>query len=121
MKYCEICGREAKEHHIVKRKPAPFMVNTKINIKHLCYEHHRTGKDAPYNNYKKDIEYKLELQKKLFELFDKDSYEVKEIQKILGISSDEVNSLVKTLKLHKEGYDKLDIVLRCMGGRLYSK
>jgi hypothetical protein len=119
MKYCVICGKEAEDHHIIRRKAAPYMVKAKINIKHLCYEHHRTGKDAPHNNFKKDLEYKIELQRKLFELFSKEYYQFGEIQRILGISGGEVNSQIKILRLHKEGYDKTDIVIRCMGGKLY--
>jgi hypothetical protein len=68
-----------------------------------------------------DIDYKMELQKKLFGLFSKNFYNEKEIMDILNISYGELKSLTKTLLRDKEGYKSTDIVIRCMGGRLYAE
>ena len=73
MKYCEICGRPAEEHNIVFRSKAAYMVNVEINKKQLCEEHHR-GNEGPHLNRKIYLKYKLELQKKLFEIFTKPFY-----------------------------------------------
>lgn len=118
MNYCEICGRPSEEHHIIFRSQCPCMTNVKINIKYLCPEHHR-GNNSPHMDRKIDIKYKLELQKKLFEIFSKPFYSEKEIQKALDISEGETRTIVKLLKRYKEGYERTDIVIRCMGGRLY--
>ena len=120
MNYCEICGKPAEEHHIVRRRKSAGMINAKINHKYLCYEHHRTGKDAPHNNKKIDTKYKLELQKQLFQLFHKDYYYYKEIMDLLEISAKDADKLVKTLAWHSEGYERLDIVKACMGGKIYA-
>ncbi|HIG0360432.1 TPA: hypothetical protein ACX96Z_002021 [Clostridium sporogenes] len=119
---CEICGRQgAQLHHIVHRSAAPYMSNIKINFKYLCLEHH-TGNEGPHNNKSIDIEYKLELQKKLFELFqEKDFYTSNEIKEKLETTPKEVRKLVKTLKVNTEGYSKLDLIIHMMGDKLYAK
>lgn len=120
MKYCEICGKIAEEHHVVFRSQAKYMVNVKINTRDLCNVHHR-GNEGPHLNRKTDLKYKLELQKKLFEIFSKPFYTEKEIQEILDISESETKSIVKTLIRHKEGYERTGLVIRCMGDRLYAE
>ncbi|ENK0558039.1 hypothetical protein ACLD43_18620 [Clostridium botulinum] len=119
---CEICGRQgAQLHHIVHRSTAPYMSNIKINFKYLCLEHH-TGDKGPHNNKSIDIEYKLELQRKLFELFEeKDFYTPNEIKEKLKTTPSEVRKLVKTLRVNKEGYSKLDLIIHMMGDKLYAK
>lgn len=120
MKYCKICGKQyAEEHHVVFRSQAKFMENVALNKIPLCSEHHR-GNEGPHLNKKIDIKYKLELQKELFKLFTKTHYTEKEIREALDISETETRTLVKTLKLTAEGYDSTDIVIRCMGGKLYA-
>ena len=120
LKCCEVCGKNyAEEHHIIFKSQAPWMAKIKINLMYLCNEHHR-GNNSPHRNKKIDIKYKLELQKKLFEMFnDKDYYTEKEIQEKLWTTSSEVRKITKKLMLYKEGYKSLDIVIRCMGGMLY--
>jgi hypothetical protein len=118
MKYCEICGRIAEEHHVVFRSQAKYMVNVEINKRHLCSEHHR-GNNSPHMNRKIDLKYKLELQKQLFEIFSKPFYNEKEIQDALEISEGETKAIVKTLKRYKEGYERTDLVIKCMGEKLY--
>lgn len=121
MKYCEICGRAAEEHHIVFRSQASYMVNVELNKKSLCAEHHK-GNDGPHLNKKTDLKYKLELQKKLFELFIEDYYKAPDIKELLGLSEDEMFTFIKILSPFKDkGFERMVIILRCMGGRLYSK
>lgn len=122
MKYCEECGRLHPElHHIIFRSQASYMANIKINFKYLCPEHHR-GNNSPHMNRKKCMEYKLELQKKLFALFsDKEHYTEKEIQEKLETTSSEVKKICKKMMLYKEGYKASDITLRCMGGMMYGE
>lgn len=118
---CEECSKNVTElHHIVFRSQAPYMANIKINFKYLCPEHHR-GNDSPHMNREIDFKYKYELQKKLFELFNKAFYTEKEIKDLLETTTTEVRKIVKRLPLHKEGYERVDIVARLMGGRLYAK
>jgi hypothetical protein len=97
MKYCEICGRIAEEHHIVFRSQASYMVNVEINKKPLCLEHHK-GNDGPHLNRKTDLKYKQELQKNLFKIFPKSFYTEKDIQEVLNISETETRAIIKTLK-----------------------
>lgn len=117
--YCEICGQPGEEHHIVFRRKSLGMVNAPINHKYLCMEHHR-GNNSPHKNREIDIQYKLEMQKQLFELFSEEYYHKMIIARLLQISLKDVDILTKTLKWHPQGYTRLDIVIACMGGRLYS-
>jgi len=122
MNYCEECGKPYAElHHIIFRSHAPYMSNIQINFKYLCSDHHR-GNGSPHMDKNKSIEYKMELQKKLFKLFsDKQYYSEKEIQQKLKTTSSEAKKITKKLKLYKEGYESVDIVTRLMGGMLYAK
>jgi hypothetical protein len=121
MKYCEICGRPAEEHHIVFRSKASYMVHVDLNKKPLCPEHHK-GNDGPHLNRKTDLKYKLELQKKLFELFSEDYYKAPDIKELLGLTDLSMFSFIKTLNpVGDKGFERLDIVMRCMGGKIYAK
>lgn len=122
MEMCKVCDKNQVElHHIIFRSQAPYMANIKINHMYLCGDHHRTGKDSPHMNKEKDFEYKYELQKKLFELFNKDYYTEKEIKQKLETTSSEVSKIVKKLRIYKEGYERLDLISRLMGGRIYAR
>lgn len=119
MKYCEICGRAAEEHHIVFRSQASYMVEVELNKKYLCPEHHR-GNDSPHGDRKIDVKYKLELQSKLFEIFSKEYYKASEIKELLGLSDVDLYKFIKTLNpVGDKGFKRFDVVLRCMGDKLY--
>jgi hypothetical protein len=121
MKECEICGRPGELHHIVFRSAAKYMQNVPVKFKYLCFKHHR-GNDSPHMCKKTDVRYKLGMQKQLFKMFgEKEYFQLGEIQRILNISGGEVSTIVKRLQLYKEGYKGSDIVIRCMGGRLYAE
>jgi recombinational DNA repair protein (RecF pathway) len=116
--HCEICGSKADIHHIVHKHEGGYDI--KLNYKYLCNYHHR-GKVGPHNCAETDLKYKLELQEKLFGLLPKDYYTAKELYKILEISKANLKRLIKELKLFKEGYSKIDVIKRLMGGELYSQ
>lgn len=116
---CEVCGASNPElHHIIFRSTAPYMANIKINFKYLCPEHHR-GDKSPHNCRKTDLEYKAELQEKLLELLDKKFYSEDEIREILGINKKQADKIFRRFRIYPEGYDKDEIIMRLMGGRLY--
>lgn len=119
---CEVCGCNVTElHHVIYRSQASYMSNLKVNFKFLCPDHHR-GKHGPHMNKNMDNKYKLELQAKLFNLFeDKEYWTEKEIKDKLDCTSSEVKKITKKLMIHKEGYKKIDLILRLMGNRLYAK
>jgi hypothetical protein len=120
-KCCEECNKNITElHHIVFRSQAPYMANIKINFKYLCPEDHR-GNNGPHMNKETDFKYKYDLQTKLFKLFDKTYFTEKEIKEKLETTSSEVRKITKKLKLYKEGYERVDLVERLMGGRIYAR
>jgi hypothetical protein len=123
MKQCVICGRApGEQHHIVKRSQCRAMIKAPINHVYLCEEHHRGTKGVHgRDGHKLDIKLKMQLQKKLFELFNKDSYSKKEIKELLNISNKDADMLVKTIVCKNGEYERLDIVIRCMGGMLHAK
>lgn len=114
---CEICNKKADIHHIVHRSEGGFDIQ--LNYKYLCPVHHR-GRLGPHHNLEIDIQYKLELQNKLYKLLRKDYYSSKQLSQILNLSRNTSKRLVKNLKLYKEGYKKDDIILSLMGGTFYN-
>ncbi|WP_195244187.1 HNH endonuclease [Clostridium celatum] len=109
---CEICGKEADVHHIVHRSEGGFDID--INYKYLCAFHHR-GKDGPHQNIFVDLQYKIEMQTKLYNILPKKYYSPKEISQILGLHNGSLKRLLKNLKRYKEGYKKEDIIFTLMG------
>ncbi len=96
------------------------MANIKINFKYLCPEDHR-GNNGPHMNKETDFKYKYELQTKLFKLFSKSYYTEKEIKEKLETTASEARKIVRKLKLYKGGYERVDLVARLMGGRIYAR
>ncbi|MBE6067009.1 MAG: HNH endonuclease [Clostridium lundense] len=115
---CEVCGKKAEIHHIINRCQGGL--DCEVNYKYLCSEHHR-GKNSPHKNSKIDLEYKLELQEKLNELFCKNFYTLEEIEEILHLNKSKAKKIIKQLKLYKEGYKREDIILKFMGNRMYDE
>ena len=114
---CSVCGEKADVHHIVYRSEGGFDIE--LNYKYLCALHHR-GKCGPHQNKMIDLQYKLELQQKLYEILPKKYYWPKELSIILGIHNGALKRLLKDLKLYKEGFKKDDIIWKLMGCRLYN-
>jgi hypothetical protein len=115
---CEVCGRAADKHHIVHRSQGG--IDFPLNIMFLCHEHHR-GKTGPHKNRITDIQYKLELQEKLYSLLIKEYYRAEELADILSINRGMIRKLVKGLKTHKEGYRSKDIIYSLMGEQEYQE
>ena len=78
---CEICNKKADIHHIVHRSEGGFDIP--LNYKYLCPVHHR-GRLGPHHNLEIDIQYKLELQNKLYKLLRKDYYSSKQLSLTLN-------------------------------------
>lgn len=114
---CEICGKEADVHHIIHRSEGGFDID--INYKYLCAFHHR-GKDGPHQNIFVDLQYKIEMQNKLYNILPKKYYLPKELSQILDLHSGSLKRLLKNLKRYKEGYKKEEIILTLMGGTKYN-
>ena len=109
---CEICGNKADVHHIVHRSEGGFDIE--LNYKYLCAYHHR-GKNGPHQNQFVDLQYKIEMQNKLYNTLQKEYYSPKEISQILGIHNNSLKRLLKNLKRYKEGYKRDDIIYTLMG------
>lgn len=117
MCHCEICGAPADIHHIIHKHEGGYEFD--FNYKYLCPIHHR-GKLGPHHSKSIDLRYKLELQKKLYDILPNIYYTHKELFLILKIRSCSLRRLLKTLPLYKEGYLKEDIIKGLMGGTLYN-
>ena len=119
--HCSVCGTccQVQLHHVAFRSQAPLLKNIRLNFKYLCNEHHQ-GKNGPHKNRYVDLTYKLELQDKLFELFNKDFYTEKEIQELLNTTSSTARKICKKLRLYKGGYSSKELVKRLMGDRIYT-
>ena len=113
---CEICCGDADIHHIVHRREGG--INSSLNYKYLCPEHHR-GKNGPHRNNKVDLEYKLQLQNKLEQILDKNFYTINELIDILDLNNTKGKKFFKGLKLYKEGHKREDIIFRLMGKSRY--
>ena len=118
MPLCEICNAPADIHHIVHRSEGGLDIE--LNYKYLCPKHHR-GKNGPRHSKEVDLKYKLELQNKLFSILKKEYYSFKEIASELNIPKNTLKRITKNLKIYKEGYRKIDIITKIMGGQLYSE
>ena len=118
MPLCEICNAPADIHHIVHRSEGGLDIE--LNYKYLCPRHHR-GRCGPHHCKEVDIRYKLELQNKLLYMLRKEYYSFKELSLELNLPNNALKRITKDLKLYKEGYKKNDVILKIMGGKLYSE
>ncbi|WBW95274.1 hypothetical protein [Oceanirhabdus sp. W0125-5] len=68
-----------------------------------------------------DMKLKMEMQSKLFKLFNRREYTSNEIRNLLGINQLDVYKLCKHIKKNlNRKYDRVDIVRVCMGGMLFA-
>lgn len=116
MSNCIICGKKGDKHHIIHRSENG--IDAPINIVYLCPQHHR-GPKGVHNNPELDLHFKLELQKKLEDLFPKRYYSSEEVRKIADLGYSQIKKFEKTNRLHKYGYDRNDIIFHLMGGNTY--
>jgi hypothetical protein len=82
--------------------------------------HHR-GKKGPHKDSNIDLQYKLELQKKLQDILWKEYYFIDDISQLLQISNRILKRLLKDSKLYKEGYKTTDIIYLLMGKKFYDE
>lgn len=116
---CEECGYYYTEyHHVIFRSQGGFTAGW--NEKRLCPSCHK-GNSGPHRNKKSDLKYKFEVQQKLETMLTKDYYNADELQIILTFTPSQTKKLIKALKIHKEGYNRDDIIRRCMGGKIYER
>ena len=67
------------------------------------------------------LNYKLEMQNNLRELFIKSFYTGNDIKIMLGLTPGSLKKLTKNLKLYKEGYSSDDLIFNLMGRKVYSE
>lgn len=115
--YCRICGRNNAElHHILFKSNSKSMRDCKLNHIYLCSEHHR-GTFSPHGKYneKINLELRLKLQNELEILLDKQYFNRKQIQQLLGISEKRTDMLCKMMNQRKGEFAREDILVAIMG------
>ena len=121
MKECKYCGEIAttESHHIVSRKQQPALINCEFNKIDLCINCHKGTKGA-HGKYPEEIQkrLKLQFQRNLYELFDKDQLTLDEIQETLKIRYKDAIKLVRMIYPKAGLYKKEDVIRACMGGKL---
>lgn len=115
---CEVCGKSADKHHIIHRCEGGL--DYSLNYKCLCQEHHR-GKNGPHKSKDIDLKYKLELQRTLEELIQKEYYTLDKLSSMLELKPKTLKKLLSGYKLYKEGYRRDDIIYELMGKMLYDE
>ena len=113
---CEICGKPADKHHIVYKSQGG--IEFTLNFRYLCTQHHR-GKLGPHKNRRLDLEYKLDMQRKLENILIKEFYSTGEIENLLKINKGIIKRLFKEYKISDKGYKKSDIIFKLMGRKRY--
>lgn len=116
MHKCVVCGKNGEKHHIVYKSQG--WLDIPINYIYLCSEHHREL-EGPHKNRTIDKQYKLSMQEKLFTILYKSYYNEEELKKLLKINPYQWGIIEKELHKYTNGYKKLHIIRRLMGGKLY--
>ena len=117
MANCRICGRNGCDrHHIIHR--CENGLDAQFNLVDLCPAHHR-GPHGVHNNPELDLHLKIEMQKKLEDMFPKRYYTAEEIRDIADLRYSQIRKFEKGNRLHKYGYDRNDIIFYLMGGNTY--
>lgn len=118
MLLCEVCGKPTDKHHIVYKSQGG--IEFQLNFRYLCTEHHR-GVNGPHKNRRLDLEYKLDMQKKLEAILVNESYTIDELVHILNINKGVIIRLFKNYKISDKGFRKVDIIFRLMGRNKYNE
>lgn len=116
MLHCIVCGQPGDKHHVIHKSEGGL--ETPLNYIYLCPEHHRGGL-GPHQNLETDLAFKLEMQKNLESIFSNRYYSAMEIRSISQLSNSNMKKFMKTNRLHKEGYERNDIIFFLMGGNIY--
>lgn len=106
------------KHHIVFRSQGGL--DYSLNLVPLTYEQHE-GPGGPHHNKLIDRILKLDLQNKLFEIFNDDGYTIDQIAQKLGKSTRYFERHFKAVPNQAGIYKPEDIVRKLMGGKLYIK
>ena len=115
---CEVCGNLADKHHIVYKSQGG--IEFPLNFRYLCSEHHR-GNSGPHKNRRLDLEYKLEMQKKLQNILINRYYTAEELEFLLGINKGMIKRLFKDYKQSDKEFKAVDIIFRLMGRKSYDE
>lgn len=115
---CEVCGNSADKHHIVYKSQGG--IEFPLNFRYLCTYHHR-GKSGPHKNRRLDLEYKLDMQRKLEEILTEEVYNIEELELLLKINKGMILRLFKETKLNDKCFKKADIIFRLMGRKKYDE
>lgn len=115
---CEFCENPADKHHIVYKSQGG--IEFPLNFRYLCSKHHR-GSSGPHKNRRLDLEYKLDMQKKLQDILVKEVYTIEELEPLLNINKGMIQRLFKEYKLSDKGFRKVDIIFRLMGRKKYDE
>jgi len=115
---CEVCGNLADKHHIVYKSQGG--IEFPLNFRYLCSEHHR-GNSGPHKNRRLDLEYKLEMQKKLQNILINRYYTAEELEILLGINKGMIKRLFKDYKQSDKEFKAVDIIFRLMGRKSYDE
>lgn len=113
---CVVCGKDGERHHIVYKSQGGL--DFPLNYVYLCAEHHR-GVNGPHKNRKVDLEYKLDMQRRIERILTNDYYKMKDFMELLHINKRQAKVITSDFRLYKEGYKTIDIIKRIMGGKLY--
>lgn len=105
---CEICGNQADKHHIVYKSQGG--IEFPLNFRYLCTLHHR-GKTGPHKNRKLDLEYKIDMQRKLENILIKEIYSIEELEVLLKINKGIIKRLFKEYKVNGKGVRKADVMV----------
>lgn len=116
MSECIICGKKGDKHHIIHK--CENGLDTPLNIVYLCPEHHR-GPHGVHNNKEFDLELKLELQRRLEEMFPDRYYSLDEIREKTQLRYSQMRKFEKSCRLYKYGYNRNDIIYFLMGGNIF--
>lgn len=105
---CEVCGNQADKHHIVYKSQGG--IEFPLNFRYLCTLHHR-GKSGPHKNRRLDLEYKIDMQRKLENILIKEIYSIEELEVLLKINKGIIKRLFNDYKLNGKGLRKVDIMV----------
>ncbi|UBK85097.1 hypothetical protein KLF40_08765 [Clostridium perfringens] len=121
MRKCKICGSTVnlQKHHVISRKQQPALIKCEMNLVDLCVYCHTSGPRAVHGNGFNELKkMRLEKQREYFEIFNEEKYSKEVIKDILGINQNDVDKLLRPLKMSNGLYEREDIIRQCMGGKL---
>lgn len=104
------------KRHIVFRSQGGLDYD--LNLIPLSLEDHE-GSRSPHHDKSVDLNLKLDLQERLFELFDQEEYNTKDIANQIGKSLKYTDKHFRKVKNYAGTYKKEDIIRKLMGGKLY--